>query len=453
MALKDLTVGKKRSLILQFAWPMLLGNVFQQLYNVVDSIIVGNYLGKEALAAVGASAPIIFAMVSLIIGFSMGFTIIISQFFGAKKMDMVRRTIDTLNIFLFFSSIVISALGVYFSEDLLRLLNIPETIIEPATIYLRIYLSGLVFFFGYNSTAAILRGVGDSKTPLYFLIISTVLNIILVLLFVVVFHWGIAGASVATLISQGVAYIISVFYLNIHYKEICIKLKNLVFDWAILKKSIAIGLPTGLQITFVSIGMMALMSIVGGYGTDVIAAYSVAIRIDSFASLPAMNFSAALSSFVGQNIGAEKHERVKKGYVATLQMNAVITILMTAVILIFPGWLMKAFTPDLEVINIGKEYLYIVGGFYIVYTSMFVNNGVMRGAGDTLIPMFITLISLWLIRIPLAWYLSHHFSYQGIWWSVPLAWAVAMILSYSYYKTGRWKKKSVTKNISIEAIE
>jgi len=195
------------------------------------------------------------------------------------------------------------------------------------------------------------------------------------------------------------------------------------------------------------------MSIVGGYGTDVIAAYSVAIRIDSFASLPAMNFSAALSSFVGQNIGAEKHERVKKGYVATLQMNAVITILMTAVILIFPGWLMKAFTPDLEVINIGKEYLYIVGGFYIVYTSMFVNNGVMRGAGDTLIPMFITLISLWLIRIPLAWYLSHHFSYQGIWWSVPLAWAVAMILSYSYYKTGRWKKKSVTKNISIEAIE
>ncbi len=432
---------------------MLLGNVFQQLYNVVDSIIVGNYLGKEALAAVGASAPIIFAMVSLIIGFSMGFTIIISQFFGAKKMDMVRRTIDTLNIFLFFSSIVLSVLGAYFSEDILRLLNIPEEIIEPATIYLRIYLSGLVFFFGYNSTAAILRGVGDSKTPLYFLILSTVLNIILVLLFVVVFHWGIAGASVATLISQGVAYISSVFYLNIHHKEICIRLKNLVFDWSILKKSIAIGLPTGLQITFVSIGMMALMSIVGGYGTDVIAAYSVAIRIDSFASLPAMNFSAALSSFVGQNIGAEKHERVKKGYVATLQMNAVITLLITAIILIFPGWLMKAFTPDTEVINIGKEYLYIVGGFYIVYTSMFVNNGVMRGAGDTLIPMFITLVSLWLIRIPLAWYLSHHYSYQGIWWSVPLAWAVAMILSYSYYKTGRWKKKSVTKSFAVESIE
>lgn len=443
--MKDLTNGKEGKQILNFAFPMLLGNIFQQLYNVVDSVIVGNFLGKNALAAVGASSPIIFALIALIIGLSIGFTVIVSQYFGAGDNERVKRTIDTMNIFLFFSSILLSVAGIMFSEKILRLINIPDDIIPLSKTYLNIFLSGLIFFFGFNGVSAVLRGLGDSKTPLYFLILSTVLNIVLDLLFILVMGWGIEGAAYATVISQGFSFIVSVFYLNNTHKLIRISFVNLKFDRYIFRKSLTIGLPSGLQITFVSLGMIALMGIVSTYGTDVIAAYSVAIKIDSFAHLPSMNFSAALSSFVGQNIGAGKSDRVKKGYEATLRMNAIITIIITALILIFPGWLMKAFTPDTDVISIGKEYLYIVGPFYILFTSMFINNGVMRGAGDTIAPMFITLFALWFIRIPLAWLLSGLYSYQGIWWSVPIAWLVAVVLTYLYYKTGKWKTKSVVK--------
>jgi len=451
--LKDLTVGKESSLILQFAWPMLLGNAFQQLYNIVDSVIVGNYLGKEALAAVGASTPIIFTLISLIIGFSMGFTVIISQYFGAKNTNMVRRAIDTMNIFLFFSSILITIIGIYFTETILKFINTPADILPQAATYLKIYIGGLIFIFGYNGVAATLRGMGDSKTPLYFLILSTVLNIILVLLFVIVFKWGIAGAAIATVIAQGSAFITSVFYLNKTHKLIRFSFQNLNFDKFIFKKSFLIGFPSGLQMTFVSLGMIALLSIVNTFGTDVIAAYSVAIRIDSFASLPAMNLAMALSSFVGQNMGAGKTDRVKSGYVATLKMNLIITLILSSIILIFPGWIMKAFSPDINIINIGKEYLYVVAAFYLVFTTMFINMGVMRGAGDTIIPMFITLFSLWLIRIPLAWLLSKYFGYQGIWWSIPLAWISGMTLTYIYYKSGKWKNKAIVKTKPVEFIE
>lgn len=202
--MKDLTIGKESKLIFQFAAPMLLGNVFQQMYNIVDSIIIGNYIGKEALAAVGASFPIIFALISMVIGFATGATIIIAQYFGAKKLDKVKKTIDTLYIVLFFASIILSAIGIIFSEDIFRLIQLPEEVVPEATLYMKIYISGLVFFFGFNGTAAILRGLGDSKTPLYFLIISTIANIGLDLFFVIVLNWGIAGVAFATVISQGV---------------------------------------------------------------------------------------------------------------------------------------------------------------------------------------------------------------------------------------------------------
>ena len=206
----------------------------------------------------------------------------------------------------------------------------------------------------------------------------------------IVFKWGIAGAAIATVIAQGSAFITSVFYLNKTHKLIRFSFQNLNFDKFIFKKSFLIGFPSGLQMTFVSLGMIALLSIVNTFGTDVIAAYSVAIRIDSFASLPAMNLAMALSSFVGQNMGAGKTDRVKSGYVATLKMNLIITLILSSIILIFPGWIMKAFSPDINIINIGKEYLYVVAAFYLVFTTMFINMGVMRGAGDTIIPMFIT---------------------------------------------------------------
>lgn len=441
--MKDLTTGKEGSLILKFALPMLLGNVFQQLYNIVDSIIVGNFIGKEALAAVGASFPIIFGFLSLIIGIASGSTIVIAQYFGAKDIEKVKRTINTLFIFLFFASILISIIGIYFSENIFRLLRLPEEIIPQAKTYFNIFIGGVIVSFGFNGTSAILRGLGDSKTPLYFLIISTIINIGLDLLFVLVFKWGIAGVAIASVIAQGGAFLTAVIYLNRTHKIVRFALKGLAFDKEIFKKSIRIGLPTGIQQTFVAAGMMALISIVNGFGTNVIAAYSVVMRISSLASLPAMNFAAALSSFVGQNIGAKKIERVRSGFISTIKMSSLVSITVSAFVLLGSGFLMNLFTNDTEVIRIGKEYLMIVGAFYVIFSAMFSISGVMRGAGDTLIPMFISLIALWIIRIPSAWLLSREFGEVGIWWAMPIGWFVGFILSFIYYLTGNWKKKVV----------
>lgn len=441
--MKDLTEGKESSLILKFALPMLFGNVFQQLYNIVDSVIVGNFIGKEALAAVGASFPIIFAFLSLIIGIASGSTIVISQYFGAKDIEKVKRTIDTLFIFLFFASITIGIIGIIFSEDIFRLLKLPEEIIPQAKTYFNIFIGGVVVSFGFNGTSAILRGLGDSKTPLYFMIIATFVNIGLDLLFVLVFKWGIAGVSIASVLAQGGAFLTAIIYLNKNHNIIRFSIPKMVFDREIFKKSIRIGLPTGVQQSLVAFGMMALISIVNKFGTNVIAAYSVAIRVNSLATMPAMNFAAAVGTFVGQNIGAKKTERVRAGFIATLRMSSFVSLGVSATVLLFGEPIMALFTKDLEVIRIGNEYLKIVGAFYIVFSIMQTAIGIMRGAGDTLIPMFITLIALWVIRIPVAVILSNHFGEVGIWWAEPIGWIIACSLSVAYYLTGRWKRKSV----------
>lgn len=447
--MQDLTEGKPGKLIFRFATPMLIGNVFQQIYNVTDSIIVGKFLGKEALAAVGASFPLIFLLISFIIGISTGSTIIIAQHFGARNIEKVRKTIDTLYIFLFFASLLVMIIGITFSGPIFRLIKLPEELIPAASLYMNVYLTGSIFFFGFNGTSAILRGLGDSKTPLYFLIISTVANIFFDLLFIVVFKWGIEGAAIATVIAQAGAFITTVIYLNRTHPIINLSWRKLEWDKSIFTSSVKIGLPTGFQQTFVSLGMMALLRIVNDYGTNVIAAYSVAGRIDGMAGLPAMNFGVALSTYVGQNIGAKKMDRVKQGLISTLRMSGWTAIITSLLIIIFRHPLMRLFVSDEAVISIGGEYLLIVAGFYLIFSSMFVIGGVMRGAGDTLIPMFITLFSLWLIRIPLAAVLSKHMGVHGIWWAIPIAWFMGMMLSFLYYRTGRWKKKSVIR-VDIE---
>ncbi len=443
--MKDLTVGKEGKLIFQFAVPMLLGNVFQQLYNIVDSIVVGRFMGKEALAAVGASFPIIFVMISLVIGFSMGLTVIISQYYGAKDFKSVKRAIDTLNIVLFFASIVVTILGLLLSTKIFEWMQLSPEVIPLAKNYFNTYILGSMAFFGFNSVNAILRGLGDSKTPLYFLIISTVLNIILVILFVVIFGWGVQGAALATIIAQGFSFLLSVFYLNKYHKLIKITFKNLEFDRHIFKQSLRIGLPSGLQQTFVSIGIMALYGIVNQHGTDVSAAYAAVGRIDSFSMLISMNFAMALSTFVGQNIGAQKINRVKEGLKATLWMTSFITIVLTLIVVFFGHQLMYLFTTDENVIRIGAEYLVIVCSFYLVFNAMFIVSAVLRGAGDTLIPMFVTLFSLWVVRVPLAVILSKYFGEKGIWWSVPIGWFSGAIFISLYYMKGNWKTKSVIK--------
>jgi putative MATE family efflux protein len=441
----DLTNGKEGKLIFQFAAPMLLGNVFQQLFSVVDSIVVGKFVGKEALAAVGASFPVIFIMVSMIIGLVMGTTVVISQYFGAKDFVKVKRAIDTMYIYSTIAGIITTIIGLIISEPLLRLLGLPEDIMPQAVQYLRIYLSGIIIFFGFNGTSAVLRGLGDSKTPLYFLIIATIANIILVLLFVGVFGWGVAGAAYATLIANGIAFGLAIYWLNKTHKIVRIAIRGLHFDREVFRQSLNIGLPTGLQQTLVAMGALALMGIVNKFGTNVIAGFSVASRLDSLAMIPAMSFSQALSTFVGQNIGARKTERIRAGLISTVKMAGIVTIVTTVFIVLAGHLIMSLFTNDSEVIRLGDQYLTIVSSFYIMFTLMFIYNGVMRGAGDTLIPMFISLLSLWIIRIPMAWYLSGKIGASGIWWAIPAGWLVGLILSFSYYKSGRWKKKAVVK--------
>ncbi|MCT4614608.1 MAG: MATE family efflux transporter [Marinifilaceae bacterium] len=443
--MKDFTKGNEAKLILKFALPMLLGNVFQQLYNVVDSIIVGKVLGEDALASVGASFPIIFALIALIIGIGGGFSIVVSQFFGAKQIDKVKKCIDTMFLFLLFSGIIISVFGIYFSEDIFRLLKLPENLIPTAKSYLDIYLLGNVLFFGFNGISSVLRGLGDSKTPLYFMILASVFNIIFDLVFVIGLDMGVEGAAWASLIAQGGAFISGMIYLNKVHDVINFSIFKLKFDKELFLTSFKIGFPSGVQHTLVAFGMMALLSIVNKFGTDVIAAYTAAGRIDSLAIMPAMIFSQAISSFVGQNLGANKIGRVRRGFVATLVMSNLICILITIIIVIFGRDLMHLFTSSSNVAAIGEEYLVIVTSFYVVFATMFTINGVLRGAGDTLIPMFITLFSLWIARIPAAYFLSQHIGETGIWWAIPIGWGFGMCFSYIYYKTGKWKTKSIVK--------
>lgn len=444
--MKDLTEGKEGKLIWRFAVPMLLGNVFQQVYNIVDSWVVGNYLGKEALSAVGASFPLIFLLISLVIGIAMGSTIIISQYFGAKDYEKVKTSIDTLNIILFFASILVTAVGLLFADEIFSIIKLPEEVMPQAVTYFNIFISGSIFMFGFNGTSAILRGLGDSKTPLLFMVISTIINIGLDLLFVVVFGWGIEGVAIATVIAQAGAFLTAIVYLNRTHDLIRISFLKLKFDTEIFFKSFKIGIPSGLQQTFVALGMLALFRIVNDFGTSVIAAYSVAGRIDTFASMPAMNFAAALSAFVGQNMGANKKDRVRTGMYATFRMTGVFSILISVVVMVYGAELMAFFTDDKEVIDVGRTYLLIVGGFYIIFSSMFVTNAVFRGSGDTLMPMFITLFALWVVRVPASWWLSRIYGVEGIWYGVPAGWFFGFVLSLIYYFSGKWKNKVVVKH-------
>lgn len=454
--MKDLTKGRIIWQILLFSMPMLLGNVFQQLYNVVDSIIVGNFIGKQALASVGASFPVIFVLTSFFMGISIGISVLISHFFGAKDKDNVRRCVDVMLGFNGIAGVFATIVGMVFTRQIFNLLNTPADIIESAVLYFRIYSSGMLFFFAYNGISSVLRGLGDSKTPLYFLIVSTLLNIILDYSFVVFLGWGIAGVAIATVIAQFVTFCAMLIYLQKTHPVMRIRLRSFNFDMEIFRKSIKIGLPTGIQQTFVSLGMMALLRIVNDFGSDVVAGYTVASRLDSFAMMPAMNFSMALSTFVGQNLGAGKIDRVSKGLHATLFMSALISLTVTAIFWLFGDSLLTIFTQDKFVIATGFSYLKIVGSCYILFSSMFVIHGFLRGAGDTLIPMIFTIFSLWILRIPASFILSRDFldfGTNGIWFGIPIAWLFGTIASYIYFRKARWKENKLRNHLKGEEGE
>ncbi|PZX15152.1 putative MATE family efflux protein [Breznakibacter xylanolyticus] len=452
-AMKDLTQGHEGRLIIKFALPLVVGNMLQQTYNIVDSIIVGRVLGKEAIAAVGASFPVIYTLIAFTIGIGSGASVVVSQYFGAREYEKVKRATSTIFIFLFFASIIVTLVSILFSRQIFEMLNIESHVSPLAIKYFNIYMSGMVAFFGFNGISSVLRGMGDSMTPLWFMLIATVSNILLDLLFVLVFNWGIEGVAWATVIAHVIPFILGAIYLTRRHQFISFHPRKMCFDRSLFKQSMRIGLPTGFQQTFVAFGMTALLRIVTNFDTSVLAAYTIAGRIDSLAGMPALNLSSALSSFVGQNLGAGRIDRIKKGFWASLYMSWGISLLVMTVVFIWGEHLIAAFNRDPMVIKYGTDYLHIISSFYIIYSSMFITHGVLRGAGDTIVPMFVSLISLWIVRIPLALYLSPIMGVDGIWWSIPIGWTIGYVLTQLYYLSGRWKRKAITRKQQPNVIQ
>jgi putative MATE family efflux protein len=447
----DLTKGSIWQHLITFSTPLLLGNVFQALYNTVDSIWVGRFLGAKALGAVSVSFPIIFVLVSLVMGITMATTVLVAQYAGAKDLKMVSKTINNSFLLLGTAAITVSVLGLMLSKRILMWMNTPEDIIGYANDYLNIFLAGLIFMFGYNVVSSILRGLGDSRTPLRFLIIATITNIILDPIFIFgigfVPKMGIQGAALATILSQAFSFVLALRFLNSRNHIVSVKFKEFKFDKELTSKTIKIGLPAGVQQVIVSFGMIVMTGIINSFGTETVAAFGATSRFDQFAHMPAMSMGLAVSAMAGQNIGAGKNERVKGVYkcgsILTVAISAVITLLvMTA-----PKLILQIFTTEAHVLEIGSRYLRIVGLSYIPFALMFVTNGILRGAGDTIPTMVFSIVSLWLIRVPLARYLSSlgTLGVDGVWIAICVSSIISMLASQIYFATGRWKKNVIIK--------
>ncbi|EQG28665.1 MATE family efflux transporter [Clostridioides difficile] len=441
--MKDLTTGHEGKSIFFFAMPMLIGSLFQQLYNTADSIIVGRFIGKEAMAAVSGANPIMFLLVAALMGVSLGFSILVSQFYGSGDLKKVKATIDTTYILLFIGSILISILGIVFGGPMLKLMNTPESVFAQSKLYLTIIFSGILFSAGYNSVSAILRGLGDSVTPLYFLIIATILNIVLDLTFIVVLRMGVEGVALATIMAQAVSFIISIIYLNKRHEVLKFKIKGIVYDNKIFKDGLRLGLPSGVQQMLFSIGNMALQFLVNSYGTSAMAAFGAGLRIENFISLPIMNLGSAVSTFVAQNIGAGENERVKKGIRESIKMTLVLAVTVIALILLFRENLIALFNTDKDVIKIGSSYLFIIGPFFLFIGTSFVLSSAMKGAGDSMFALISSIVSLWLWRLPGSYMLSKFFGTDGIWMGIPFGWTLGLIVTVIYYKKGHWKTKAI----------
>lgn len=443
--MKDLTAGKEWRRILEFTIPMFIGSIFQQLYNVVDSIVVGKFVSKEALAAVGSSFPIILLLSSLMMGVTIGTSILIAQYYGAKDIENIKRSVQSGYIILLLGTILMSTIGLIFSKDILSIMKVPKEIMGDSVKYLNIMFIGLIGSFGYNTVSGMLRGLGDSKTSVYFLILSTLLNVILDILFVVYFKMGVEGVAWATLIAQILSFITSLLYLYSKNEIFRFNLFTTPVSKENLIISLKLGLPTGVQQICLALGIMTMQSMVNGFGANTMAAFAAASKLDSFATLPMNNFALALSTFVAQNIGANKMGRIKKGIQSTLVMVNITCISITIMMWLFGKELMSVFTNDQEVISYGMDYLKIVGSGYMLLGSMFTIVGFIRGTGHTVFPTFVTLTSLWIIRIPVAAVLTKMIGTNGLWIGVPVGWLFGLILAIIYYYSGKWKQGTIIK--------
>jgi putative MATE family efflux protein len=443
-----MTVGSPAKLILAFTLPMFIGSVFQQVYNMADSAIVGRFVGPNALASVGTSFPVIFLLASMLMGLTMGAGVVISQFFGAKQLDKVKRAISTALLFQLFAGMAITVMGLFISRPLLVLLRTPPEIINDSATYMRIFFGGSMFMFAYYGFAAILRALGDSKTPLYFMILANVVNIGLDLYFVAVMGWGVAGVAWATLIAQALSAVTCGIYLYVKVPLFRFSRSEFTFDTEILKTMVRIGLPTSVQQSLASVGMMAVQALVNSFGSVTMAAFTAAGRMDSFAMMPIMNMGMAISTYTGQNIGAGKIKRIGEGLKATLIMVVISSAIIGFLVFTFGPQLIQVFitAEHVDVISQGVDYMRTVSIFYIAFGVLMVVNGVLRGAGDAMIPMYTTVTSL-LVRVGVAYWLSSipSIGYRGIWWGIPAGWTLASIVPVYRYLSGKWREKAVVR--------
>lgn len=437
----DMTNGSPYRLILRFALPLFVGNLLQQLYNMVDSFVVGQYVGQDALAGVGASFPVMFLFVALFAGVAVGSSIIISQYFGARDQASMQRAVDTIYKAFIVSATVLTFVGFFLSEPLLRLISLPEEAIAHALPYLQIIFLGTIFSFGYNVNAGILQGIGDTKSLLYYLTVSVVANIGLDLWFVAGLGWGTAGAAWATIIAQALSFGIGVWHINKRAISIRIRVKGTTFDWNILKDSIRLGIPAGIGNMSYSLGALLLQNLVNQYGNAFIAGFTAANKIDAFAFLPIMTIGNTMTSFVGQNVGAGKIDRVIKGVKAAIVMTLVISLVISPLCLIFGPNLIALFQNDPLVIDAGMAYLTRMLPYIFLLGVMMVLLSALRGTGQAFIPFFVQALSLWVARVPLAYVFAHYFGRDNMFYSFPIGWVLGALVAVPYFLSGRWRIK------------
>ena len=447
---KNLTEGPPLKLLFFFSLPMVAGNLFQQLYNMVDTAVVGKFVGEDAVAAVGSSFPIVFLAVAVASGLSMGCNVVISQLFGAKRIHEMKTTVSTALITLGVVGLVLMLLGTLLAGPLLQLLGTDPDIMDDSATYLRIYFGGAVFLFLYNTLNGIYNALGDSRTPLYFLMTASLGNIVLDLLFVIRFQMGVAGVAWATLISQGACALVSLLVMMRRLKRLPneedkLGLRFPLFDFSAVRRILQIGLPSMLQQSLVSLSMMMMQGLVNSYGKVFVAGYTAATKIDTLSLMPNMNFANAISSYTAQNIGAGKYDRVKEGLKAILFMVVVFSLIITLIIFLFGAQLLSLFLDPGDTsgaLSYGLSYMHTVSLFYILMGVLFVTNGVLRGAGDMGAFTLASMSNLF-SRVSIAYALAHFIGEEAIWWSIPAGWLVGSTVALLRVKSGKWKRKSV----------
>lgn len=439
------TEGSIWKQLLRLFFPILLGTFFQQLYTTVDTVIVGHFLGKEALAAVGGGAALIVnLLVGFFVGLSSGATVIISQFFGAGDGNRMRRAISTALGLSVAGGLVLMVLGFLSARWMLEVIGTPLELMDISLDYILWYYTGLVPSLVYNVGSGIFRAVGDTRRPLYFLIVACISNIVFDLLMINVLGWGVAGVAIATVLSQVLSMVFVLQGLSRRREVFGSDWYRLLLDGPLLKAIVKVGLPAGFQAVLYSLSNLIIQAKINGFGTDTIAAFSAYSKLDSFYWMIIGAFGVAITVFSGQNFGAKKFHRVHQGTWMCLFMAAVSTVLMCAFLMVAARWLYGFFTSDQQVVAIGLKMLHFLVPFYITYISIEVLSGAIRGTGDSLVPSLMTLGGICLLRV--LWSIlvvPRHHQINTVLASYPVTWTMTSALFFFYYKFGRWRRRLV----------